>query len=107
MGKSLDQESSINMDESPDVRERSFCKPKGVQQDEQIGCQGLHQGRIVLALTSFFSVPKGTNDTLMVFDSTISGINDSLWDPNFMLPPTVSLLTMVGPETHMVDLYVG
>ena len=43
----------------------------------------------------------------MVFDSTLSGINNSLWDPNFILPSMGSLIIMVVPKTHMVDLYVG
>ena len=42
--KSLDQGSSVNMDETPEAREKSFYKPKYGQQDEQIGCQGLHHG---------------------------------------------------------------
>ena len=43
----------------------------------------------------------------MLFDSTVSGLNDYLWDPNFMFPSTGSLLMMVGPETHMVNLNIG
>ena len=62
---------------------------------------------VILALTSLFSVLKGTNDIRMVFDATISGINNSLWDPNFMLPSMGSFPVMVGPETHMVDIDVG
>ena len=62
---------------------------------------------VILALTSFFSVPKGTYDIRMVFDATLSGLNNYLWDPNFMLPSMGSLLMIVGPETYMVDLDFG
>ena len=61
----------------------------------------------IIALTSFFSVPMGTDDIRMVFDATVSRLKNSLWAPNFMLPSMGSLLMMVGLETHMVDLDVG
>ena len=44
-GKSLDQVRSADMDEAPEVRELSFCKTNGGQQDNKICCQGLHHGR--------------------------------------------------------------
>ena len=43
----------------------------------------------------------------MVFDTTVSRINDYLWDPNFMLLSMGTLLMMVVKEMHMVDLDVG
>ena len=52
---------------------------------------------VILALTSFFSVPKGTDDICMVFDATVSVINNSVCDPNFMLSSMVILLMVVGP----------
>ena len=39
---------------------------------------------VIPTLTPFFNVPKGIYDTHMVFDANISGLNDSMWDPNFM-----------------------
>ena len=62
---------------------------------------------LILALLSLFSVPKVIDDIRMVFDETVSGLNDFLWYPNFMLPSMGSLLMMVGPEMHMVNLDVG
>ena len=62
---------------------------------------------VILALTSLFSVPKVTYDIRMVFDETVSGLNDYLWGPNFMLRSLVSLLMMVGPETQIEDIDVG
>ena len=43
----------------------------------------------------------------MVFDATVSGLNNSLWYPNFVLPSMGSLLMILGPEMHMVDTDVG
>ena len=51
---------------------------------------------VILALTSFFTVPKVTDGIRMAFDATEIGINNSLWDPNFMLLSMVILLIMVG-----------
>ena len=62
---------------------------------------------VILELTSLFYVPKVTDDIRMVFDETMSGLNDYLWYPNFMFLSMVSLLIMMGPEMHMVDLDVG
>ena len=62
---------------------------------------------VILALTSFFSVPKGTEYINMVFVATVSVLKDYLWVPNLMFPSMGSLLIMVGTEKHMVDLDVG
>ena len=58
--------------------------------------RGCIMEEMILSLTSFFYMPKVKDDILMVFDATISGLNDSLWDPNFMLLSMVILLIMVG-----------
>ena len=52
---------------------------------------------VILALKYFFSVHKVTYNIRMVFDATVNGLNNSLWDPNFTLPPMGSLLMLVGP----------
>ena len=62
---------------------------------------------VIFALTSLFYVPKGTYYIRMMFDATVSKLNGSMWAPNFTLLSMGSLLVMVGPETHMVDLDVG
>ena len=41
---------------------------------------------VILTLTPFFYVPKGTYDIHMLFDAMVSALNDSIWDKNFMLP---------------------
>ena len=38
-----------------------------------------------MALTYFFSVSKLTYEVRMFFYATLSGINSSLWDTNFIL----------------------
>ena len=43
----------------------------------------------------------------MVFDATVSGINNSRWDPIFMFSSMGSLLVMVVPMTDVVDIVVG
>ena len=60
---------------------------------------------VILVLTSFFSVPKVTYDVRMVFISNMIILNNSMWDPNFMLSSIGSFLMMVGPEKHMFNLY--
>ena len=40
---------------------------------------------VILVPTSFFYVPKVTEDICMVFDSTVSRVNDYPWAPKFML----------------------
>ena len=62
---------------------------------------------VILNMTSFFSVPKLTEDIRMVFYVTVSGLNKYLRFPNFMSPSICSLLMMMGPQTHMVDLDSG
>ena len=43
----------------------------------------------------------------VVLDATVSGLNDTLWYPKFMLPSMGSFIMMVGPQTHMVYLDIG
>jgi hypothetical protein len=43
--------------------------------------RGYMKPSLVLALTSFFDVPKRKDDILMVYDGTVSGLNKALWAP--------------------------
>lgn len=61
----------------------------------------------VVSLTRFFAVPKGEDDIWMVYDALISGLNDVIWTPSFMLPMIDSLLRAVTHDTWMTDLDVG
>ena len=62
---------------------------------------------MLLYLTSLLSVTKVTEDIRMVFDGTVSVINNYLRAPNFILPSMGIFIMMVVPETHMVNLDVG
>lgn len=62
---------------------------------------------LVLALTSFFAVPKGKDDIRMVYDGTVSGLNAALWAPWFPLPTIESHLRVVNPGTFMGDVDLG
>jgi hypothetical protein len=61
----------------------------------------------VFSLTSYFAVPKGTEDVRMVCDSTRSGLNAALWVPSFSLPMVDSLMGMLDISSWMSDLYMG
>jgi hypothetical protein len=39
----------------------------------------------VVSLTSFFGVKKSDDDVRPVYDRSVSGLNDSIWMPRFVL----------------------
>ena len=61
----------------------------------------------VSSLTSFFAVPKGSNEIRMVYDASLSGLNDSIWVPRFPLPTIRTHLRSVQEGTYMADLDIG
>jgi len=61
----------------------------------------------VTALTRFFSVPKGETDIRMVYDGSVSGLNDILWAPSFGLPTVDDLLYSVDHTSWLGDLDIG
>jgi hypothetical protein len=61
----------------------------------------------VKSLTSYFSVPKGEEDIRMVYDGSASGLNNSIWVPQFVLPTVNTQLWAVNEDTHMADADVG
>ena len=60
----------------------------------------------VNSLTNYFSVAKG-EDTRMVYNGTSSGLNTSIWAPQFTLPTAVSTLQAVDKVNFMVDQNIG
>jgi hypothetical protein len=64
------------------------------------------RGEIEL-LMNYFAVSKGDTDVRVVYDSTLSGLNASLWAPYFPLPTLQSHLRIVKPGTYMADNDVG
>jgi hypothetical protein len=61
----------------------------------------------VVSLTSFFGVPKGEDDIRMVYDGSVSGLNDAIWVPGFTLPTVLTHLRAVEAGTFMADVDVG
>jgi hypothetical protein len=59
------------------------------------------------SLTSFFAVPKGIDDIRMVYDGTVSGLNESIWVPRFVLPTIETHLWGVDEHTFMSNVDVG
>jgi hypothetical protein len=72
------------------VRERGYIAPGRVE-----------------SLTGYFAVPKGIDDIRMVYDASRSGLNASIWAPNFSLPSVESLLREVDQATWMGDVDIG
>lgn len=62
---------------------------------------------LVLSLTRFFAVPKGEDDIRVVYDATLSGLNDVIWTPSFILPMMDTFLRAVDQNPWMTDLNVG
>ena len=61
----------------------------------------------VSSLTSFFAVPKGSDDIRMVYDASVSGLNDSIWVPRFPSPTIRTHLRAVEEGTYLADLDIG
>ena len=55
----------------------------------------------------YFAVPKGDDDIRVVFDGTSSGLNDSLWAPNFYLPNSRAASVLLTFSTWMADVDFG
>ena len=55
----------------------------------------------------YFAVPKGETDIRVVFDGTSSGLNESLWAPNFFLPTARDAGQLLSFSTFMADVDFG
>ena len=67
----------------PQRRENDpYVSLKVTKNMRKLVARGYIKEGVTLALTSFFSVPNGINDVRMVFDATVSGLNDYLWPKN-------------------------
>ena len=55
----------------------------------------------------YFVVPKGETDIRVVFDGTSSGLNESLWAPNFFLPTARDAGLLLSYSTFMADVDFG
>ncbi len=52
-------------------------------------------------------MPKGDDDTRIVYDATKCGLNKALWAPNFFLPTIDSLLHNADHDTFYGDIDLG
>ena len=55
----------------------------------------------------FFAVPKGDSDIRVVFDGTSSGLNETLWAPNFYLPNARAAALNISYSSWMSDMDCG
>jgi hypothetical protein len=61
----------------------------------------------VVSLTAFFPVEKGDDAIRMVYEGSVSGLNDAMWVPRFVLLTINTHLRAVEEQTYMADLDVG
>lgn len=92
-------------------KQRVPSDPKTLEQmkeklDNVIGKNYIERGR-VKSLINCFPVPKGEGDIRLVYDGTKSGLNDTVWAPNFFLPSIDSLLALVDVDSWFADLDLG
>ena len=66
-----------------------------------------HPKQFTKSLIDYFCVPKGDDDVRVVFNGTSSGLNGSVWAPNFWLPTADSLLRITHFNSKYVDLDLG
>jgi hypothetical protein len=74
---------------------------------ENVSLKGYIRPGTVHSLTRYFAVPKSTTDIRMVYDATVSGLNDCLWVPSFVLPDTNVLTNLMDCNSWMGDLDMG
>jgi hypothetical protein len=93
-------------------------KPQRREKEESTHCmmeaklRGVHaKGYIaegmVQSLMFYFAMPKGADDIRMVYDTTVSGLNECLWSPNFWLPSAEGLVECMSEASWMGDLDMG
>jgi hypothetical protein len=58
--------------------------------------QGYISYGLVVSLTSYFAIPKGELDICLVYDGTLSGLNDALWAPSFWMPTSESAVQVIS-----------
>jgi hypothetical protein len=84
-----------------ELRHKVCRKLQNVRSKGYIGPSGIK------SLTSYFAVPKGSDDIRMVYDATKSGLNKALWVPSFSLPSCESLTDLLDNNSWMADQDMG
>jgi hypothetical protein len=80
----------------PDASD-AIMKKQMVQKTLKLLDRDCMDSGLVLALTSFFAVNKGTKDIRMAHNGKVSGLNAVLWAPCFPLPTVESHLRVIEP----------
>ena len=62
---------------------------------------------LVLSLSGFFYVSKGSDDIRFVYDMTKCGLNSALWSPRFYLPIPDSIFDGIEYDSWMADTDQG
>jgi hypothetical protein len=89
-----------------------YDKPQADERCEETRAKVRERGYItagkVKALTAFFSVQKGEEDNIrVVYDGSVSELNEVLWVPRFVLPTLWTHLRAVENGTFMADVNIG
>jgi hypothetical protein len=61
-------------------------------------------GGLVKSLTSYFNVPKGTDDIRMVYNLTACGLNEAIWAPSFWMPNVGHILDCATATSWFGDV---
>jgi hypothetical protein len=61
----------------------------------------------VSSLTTFFGIPKGDDDICLVYDGLVSGLNLTIWVPQFFLSTIRTHLQAVDESKYMADMDIG
>ena len=69
--------------------------------------RGYLEEGVVRSRVHYFAVPKGDHDIRVVFDGTSSGLNETLWAPNFYLPTSRAASLLLTFSTWMSDVDFG
>jgi hypothetical protein len=59
------------------------------------------------SLLNYFAVPKGDSDIRVVYDGTLSGLNNALWCPNFFLPMARHAGELLNYSSWLADMDFG
>jgi hypothetical protein len=85
----------------PDIKAKVIGKLTKVRLRRYIG------PGFVVSLAASFHVPKGEDDLCLVYDGSVSGLNDAMWMPRFVLPTLNTHLRSVEAGTFLADIDVG
>ena len=90
------------------------CKPKDPEIAEKVAsklaiplAKGYMTKGHITSLTSYFHVPKGSEDIRLVYDLTACGLNEALWAPSFWMPTSKHVLDCATSGSWFGDVDAG